>query len=205
MATPFGLLAFEYPSAPHVRRHGPRGYLEYQSFKPWLRDEFVFRCVFCLIRERWFPDGQDSFGVDHHLPKSSTPARICDYENLLYLCNRCNAAKQAGAVLDPCSNGLGDHLRVDSDGSVVGLTLEGERLIDVLHLNYASAKRYRRRKIDSLTRWNATGETWALDEELAFPEEMPQLAKCRCENTLPAGIESSYFELRKRSELPDRY
>ena len=35
---------FEYPSELHVRRHGPRGYRDYRSYKPWLRDEFDFCC-----------------------------------------------------------------------------------------------------------------------------------------------------------------
>ena len=47
---------FTYPSAPIVRRHDPIGYLDYDSFRPWLRDEFRFRCVYCLRRERWEPD-----------------------------------------------------------------------------------------------------------------------------------------------------
>ncbi len=36
---------FVYPTLPHVRRHGPRGYADYPSYRPWLRDEFAFRCV----------------------------------------------------------------------------------------------------------------------------------------------------------------
>ncbi len=36
---------FSYPNRPHVRRHGPRGYANYESYRPWLRDEFSFRCV----------------------------------------------------------------------------------------------------------------------------------------------------------------
>jgi len=42
---------FHHPSAPAPRRHGPRGYLDYTSFKAWLRDEFTFRCVYCLTSE----------------------------------------------------------------------------------------------------------------------------------------------------------
>ncbi len=42
---------FAYPPAPHVRRNGPQGYADYQSYRPWLRDEFSFRCVCCLLRE----------------------------------------------------------------------------------------------------------------------------------------------------------
>lgn len=50
------MIPFEYPSAPLVRRHGPVGYLDYSSFRPWLRDEFGFRCVYCLRREQWEPN-----------------------------------------------------------------------------------------------------------------------------------------------------
>lgn len=34
MSTPF-----DYPPEPHIRRHGPRGYSDYGSYRPWLRDE----------------------------------------------------------------------------------------------------------------------------------------------------------------------
>ena len=36
---------FEYTHTIHSRRHGPLGYLNYSSYRPWLRDEFQFRCV----------------------------------------------------------------------------------------------------------------------------------------------------------------
>jgi hypothetical protein len=29
------------------------GYADTDSYRPWLRDEFAFRCVFCLVREQW--------------------------------------------------------------------------------------------------------------------------------------------------------
>ena len=50
---------FQYPRSALIRRHGPRGYADYVSYKPWLRDEFLFRCVYCLSRERWKPEGQE--------------------------------------------------------------------------------------------------------------------------------------------------
>ena len=46
-------IAFRYPPSALVRRHGPAGYSDYASFRPWLRDDFSFRRVYCLIRERW--------------------------------------------------------------------------------------------------------------------------------------------------------
>jgi hypothetical protein len=77
-------MIFDYASSPHQRRHGPLGYVDYQSFKPCLRDEFSFRCVFCLLRERWSaPFGADVFVVEHLIPRTEAPERQCDYENLL--------------------------------------------------------------------------------------------------------------------------
>jgi hypothetical protein len=59
---------FAYPVTAHERRHSPAGYVDYQNYKPWLRDEFTFRCVYCLERERWYPSGAAAFSVDHVVP-----------------------------------------------------------------------------------------------------------------------------------------
>jgi hypothetical protein len=45
---------FDYAATAHVRRHGPFGYQDYESYRDWLRDEFSFRCVYCLKRIFWF-------------------------------------------------------------------------------------------------------------------------------------------------------
>jgi hypothetical protein len=60
---------FDYDYTPIVRKYGPSGYQDYKSYKPWLRDEFAFHCVYCLERERWYPNGQASFGIDHVKPR----------------------------------------------------------------------------------------------------------------------------------------
>jgi hypothetical protein len=62
---------FAYPGQALARKHGPEGYTDYPSYKPWLRDELTFRCVFCLIRERWYQDEDKTFHVDHWLPKGN--------------------------------------------------------------------------------------------------------------------------------------
>jgi len=64
-------LPFAYPTVPHQRRRGPSGYKNYQDFKPWLRDEFTFRCVYCLEREMWYPSRAAAFSVEHIEPRSA--------------------------------------------------------------------------------------------------------------------------------------
>ena len=65
-------------------------------------DEFAFRCVSCLERERWYPNGHAGFGVDHVRPKGQAEYEhlICYYPNLVYACNRCNSAKQDRLLVD---------------------------------------------------------------------------------------------------------
>ncbi len=109
---------FEYPNEPHERKHGPSGYANYPEYKPWLRDEFSFRCVYCLEREMWCPNRASSFSVDHIEPRSENPSLICDYENLIYSCLRCNSAKRELTILNPITVAFDKHLRVVEDGSV---------------------------------------------------------------------------------------
>src|SRR5438309_7682660 len=69
----------DYRDGSLVRRHGPQGYLDYKHYKPWLRDDFSFRCVYCLCRETWLPDGEACFGSDHVLPQSRTTEEPSNY------------------------------------------------------------------------------------------------------------------------------
>src|SRR5262249_53593410 len=145
-------MVFEYPALPHARRHGPRGYQDYRSFKPWLRDEFTFRCVFCLMRERWYPNGHAAFSVDHLQPVAIAPQRRCDYENLLYVCLHCNACKRdIWPLLDPCRVALGAHLQVHPDGTIEALSAEGARLIAILRLDRPQLTEFRQRLLAVLS------------------------------------------------------
>lgn len=97
---------FDYPVIPHLRRHGPRGYTNYESFKPWLRDEFTFQCAYYLIRERWYPNGYRAYSVEHLIPQITDPKRTLDYDNLIYACLRCNSLRQDRLVLKSLRHGL---------------------------------------------------------------------------------------------------
>ena len=101
---------FTYPATPHARRHGPGGYADYPSYRPWLRDEFTFRCVYCLLRERWVLGG---LHIDHFSPVALHPELATTYDNLLYACASCNAAKRDLELPDPTAALLADSTKLN--------------------------------------------------------------------------------------------
>ena len=133
---------FDYPLAFHQRRHGPRGYSQPESYRPWLRDEFSFRCVYCLIREQW---GRvtGEFDVEHFRPQAMNPELASVYENLFYACGRCNGAKGDRVVPDPCKTLTANQVRLLPDGSLEGRTSEADSLLAKLGLNSPQMKRWR--------------------------------------------------------------
>jgi hypothetical protein len=204
-------MLFAYPLAPHVRRHGPRGYRRYEKFKPWLRDEFAFRCVFCLMRERRYPNGQAAFGVDHLVPQVLALDRQVDYENLVYACSRCNSFEgDAYPILDPCREVYGTHLQVNEDGTITGLTQDGRKLIRILRLDQHEYVRVRRELLQTIRILNGVNSPDArqiLNDLLGFPNDLPDLRRCRppSGNTRPHGARTCYFAQREQGILPATY
>jgi hypothetical protein len=202
---------FDYPAIPHQRRHGPRGYLDYTSYKPWLRDEFIFRCVYCLTRERWQPDGHEAFSADPFDAQSTQPARRGAYENLFYVCCSCNAARGALQLpFNPSGEAIGAHLQVTQDGAVEPLTAIGVQFIAICHLNRPRLADFRRRLLrllETLSASESPQATAALKELLAFPVDLPELDSKRPPegNERPAGLLESCYARRQRGELPEFY
>lgn len=202
---------FARPAGVVTRRHGPSGYEDYRSFKPWLRDDFTFRCVYCLERELWYPDRSDSFSVDHVLPQSRRPDLVCEYSNMLYACTRCNSARTDLTLLDPTGVAFGDHLTCGDSAELVGLTAEGRVLIDTLGLNEDPALAVRKAVLTLLTlkeRYPADAEADELFRSaFGFPTDLPNLKALRPPggNDRPEGVEQSYHARRERGELPDTY
>ena len=195
---------FAYPAHQHVRRHGPQGYQDLESFRPWLRDEFSFRCVCCLRREAW--DRAVSLEIDHFQPTSQVPDLRLDYDNLLYACSRCNAAKGAQQVPDPTTTLLEGAVTVQADGRIVGHTDEARRVILALRLNGPDAVHFRRLWIEII----AMAARFAPDlyrRVMGYPDDLPNLAQLRppSGNTRPEGISQSHFARRERHELPAVY
>ena len=202
---------FAHASKPHDRRHGPLGYESYDGYKSWLRDEFTFRCVYCLEREMWYPDRAASFSVEHLTPQSEDAALICEYGNLLYACTRCNSARGAERILDPTWVAFGDHLRQGEDGLLIGSTEDGRDLIDLLHLNESPALIVRRkysRIILLQQRYPDDAEIESLFlEAFGFPNDMPDLRSMRPPggNSQSGSEQACYFARRERGELPATY
>ena len=201
--------AYDYPDTPHERRHGPQGYTDYTSYKPWLRDDFTFRCVYCLNRERWFPLGADAFGVDHVIAQASDPDRVLDYDNLVYACARCNSYKQESALLNPCQFALSQHVRIKEDGAIEALTDEGRECVRILALDRPALTAFRLRLIRTLNIMSRSddpeAQRWAT-EWLGYPQDLPDLSRLRpTSNTRPDGIGQSHYTRRTKGELPDSY
>jgi HNH endonuclease len=199
------MMRFEYPTGPHMRRHGPAGYQDYGSYRDWLRDEFMFRCVYCLQRERWYGRSV-SFHIDHYSPVAVDPIGQCEYTNLLYACAACNEAKKnILGVPNPCETTFRDCLRMLPDGHVQALNDDGERLKRILGLDSDKNVGYRRRWMRNLDVLR-TLDIGLYQEFMGFPDDLPDLRKKRVpNNTKPEGAADCYFALRERGVLPAMY
>jgi hypothetical protein len=203
--------AFHYPDAPALRRHGPRGYADYSFYKPWLRDDFAFRCLYCLWRERWQADGQHSFSVEHLQPQGAEPEKSLDYDNLVYACTLCNSTRRDVPLpFHPAHQPLGLHLLALPDGAMRALTPLGAELLELCRLNRPLLVAARRRILNLIAFLRNAKEPEpfeALRELLAFPTDLPNLAVLRPPdgNDRPEGVTDSCFERKRRGELPDVY
>lgn len=195
---------FVYPEKPHSRRHGPC-YSRYRYYRNWLRDEFSFRCVYCLRRETWLTQERD-YQIDHFLPKSSHSAIEHSYDNLVYACTQCNGTKAVRYLPSPESVAYGLCLRVDENGEIHPLNEDGITIIESLYLDAARYTEMRRRILDLISEVPAGGNTlkWCL----GFPGNLPNLSDEKpapSANTRPDGIRDSHYERQLRGQLPEYY
>ena len=195
---------FAYPTMPHIRRHGPYGYSIYESYRAWLRDEFSFRCVFCLNREQWGLI-RSVWDLDHFMPQHSHPQISFDYENLLYSCRTCNGMKGDQIIPDPCKIAYGECVTVHPDGTIEALNEKGEILIETLRLNNEDYTRFRQLMIDTL-RSLATHDRQTYVLWMRYPENLPDLSGLRPPgNKKPEGVKQSFYARRMRGELEEIY
>ena len=195
---------FAYPSKPHVRRQGPQGYSKYGQYRNWLRDEFAFRCVYCLRRETWLVLRKDH-ELDHSLSKSEHRDKARDYDNLVFACRNCNGTKGAKNLPSPESVAYGDCLLVDESGDIHAKNKTGEEIIELLRLDGSDYTAMRRHLLNTISESRPGSKT--LQWCLGYPDDLPNLSdepepKA---NKRPNGIHDSHYERRQRGELPEYY
>jgi hypothetical protein len=196
---------FNYPDSRGHRRHGPAGYAKCGSYRPWLRDEFTFRCVYCLKREQW---GQitGEFDIDHFQPQTCRPDLVADYSNLVYSCRRCNAVKLDHEIADPFAVMTGVRVRTMPDGTLRGIDDAASRLIAQLDLNSPRLMEWRIlwMRIADLAR---DRDPRLLQRLVGFPDDLPDLQRLRppAGNSRPAGVAESWAVLANQGKLPACY
>jgi hypothetical protein len=126
-----------------------RPYQNYRDYRSLLRQDFRYRCAYCLLHE-YFLGGEAGCCIDHHRPiqgPSARPDLISEYSNLYWCCRECNENKgdtwpsaedyAAGLrFLDPCQpeDDHDRHWRVRPDGVLEPLTPTGRYTIRRLRL-----------------------------------------------------------------------
>lgn len=190
---------FLYPDRPHIRRHGPV-YTAYESYRPWLRDEFSFRCVYCLNREQW-GIVRGTFDIDHFVPQKIAPGRGADYDNLVYSCASCNAAKRSLLLPDPTQLLVYPSVIVHPHGSMEGHSPEAKEIIGSLDLDGPTYREFRRLWIDIIALARNYDDLYR--ELLGFPTTLPNLvAKRPRKNSRREGVGQSFHAQLKRGDPP---
>jgi hypothetical protein len=206
---------FAYPREPHRRKHGPMGYRRYSMYRQWLRDEWSFRCAYCLTRERWRTRRRD-WSRDHFEARKHRPDLALEYDNLVHACGACNGVKSTQHLPDPCTAGYGELVKVDEYGRIhprKGREREGRELIHKMQLDDPEMDALRK---DVRTRIKAAlelGLNRSTARELlkcclGYPDDLPDLSQEQPPggNRRPEGLQQSYFELSKKpGGLPDYY
>ena len=196
---------FTYPAAAHQRRHGPQGYADADSFRTWLRDEFSFRCIYCLEREQW-GKVRGTFDLDHFLPQAFHPEQALSYDNLLYCCAACNAGKGGQRIPNPEKVLAAGDVWVNEDGTIVTRTAAAQRVVRKLGLDEPGYTEFRLLWINIV----ALAERYDLDlyqKLLGYPADLPNLATLRPPggNIRPEGVEQSCLVRRQNGTLPETY
>lgn len=132
------------------RRETPPGpFKQYSAYRPFVREDFVECCAYCLIPE-FLSGGPESFELDHFRPKSlpEFSGFVGDFYNLYYSCRPCNHAKgdtwpssflesHGYCFLDFCAESFSGNFQEEPDGSWTPLSRQAEYTLERLRLNRA--------------------------------------------------------------------
>lgn len=157
-----------------------------------------------MHREQW-GKARSAYALDHFLPQAFHPEHALRYENLLYSCSSCNAAKGAQEIPNPATVLTTGDVWVNENGVIVARTTAARRLVRKLGLDAADYTEFRLLWINIL----ALAKQY--DAELytklvGYPADLPDLSGLRpAGNTRPEGVQQSSFARRAVGTLPTTY
>ncbi len=167
------ILAF--PNRVLLRRHEPDA-ATYQGFRPCLRWEYGFVCIFCMRHERdMMSAGVESDGItsaEHYtLQKGSSEEQKHSYENVVYCCMRCNRDRwqtspegpNGERLLCPTSDVWSNHFVLDGDDiQPVQGDQDAKYTYDAYKPNRGKKSRARRSR---RLKWEAFEERYTVSDE----------------------------------------
>jgi len=143
-----------------IRKHHPPYSKDYTKYKPYLRQDFSYRCAYCTIHEGEFgglrnfafvfvakAELRRKLSIEHFRPKWKFPELECEYTNLYYACSICNNCKgkrwpsdedisKGLRFADPCEEDIYEvHFCEQDDGNLKPITLCGDYTIIHIRLN----------------------------------------------------------------------
>jgi len=142
------------------RRETPPEYANYQAYKPHLRRDFLARCAYCERTEAYL-GGEEAFEVEHFKPRSKFWDLICAYDNLYYVCRKCNGHKsetwpseahlaRGQYFADPCvEDPYIQHLHERDDGGLDEITECGVYSNRHIRLDRNELQRWRRLRAEA--------------------------------------------------------
>ena len=184
------------------RRPDPPAETNYQRYKQALREDFKYRCAYCILHEGdLFGGGFHNFQIDHFKPRDTFPALVNEYSNLYYACRWCNRAKddtwpsdeeQRGGFVfvDPCVEDLyTTHAQLDpTTGKLDPRTNAGDFTITEIRLNRRMFNQLRKKRVE------------AQDE---IETTRARILRLETEQQPPAGTIASLKE--KIAQLDEKY
>lgn len=149
----------------HSRTQAPPLYNDYKKYKPYLRTEFDYACVYCNCTE---PEqgGVKKFQADHYKPQKKFKKLINKYTNLFYCCPDCNRSKWSywpnmiqkiakKIIVNPCDFDIDQHIDKTTT-TWVGTSKEGEWTVERLRLDSELNVKIRNRRIKRIEMIKAT-------------------------------------------------
>lgn len=131
--------------------------------------------------------GPCAWGVRHRpLPaRRPPPSLVTQYDNLLYACATCNAAKGDRELPDPLVVLTSASVRVAEDGIIKTETPEAARLVEMLGLDSEQSAEFRMLWI-GIVALAARHEPELHRRLMGYPDELPDLVRGPAHCTAPA-------------------